>query len=463
MTQFNAVAWLLCALACPAMSRAAAPSFEDGEQVGTVQAAALNEASGLAASRRNPGVLWAHNDSGDSARVFALSTQGTHLGAYTLTGAGATDWEDVALGPGPQPGVDYLYLGDIGDNSGVRGSIVVYRVPEPAVDAGQSPVTIGLAGVESITLQYPDGARDAEVLLVDPLNGDLYVISKRETPSKVYRAAFPQSTSETVTMELKGTLTWGWAVGGDVSPSGYEVLVKGYASARLYPRPFGMTLWDALAGDGHAVPYTVEPQGEAIAFDGEGRGYFTLSEGTSQPLYYYARVGDPPGLVLDRTVLAGGRIRVTGPAAGSLTVLRLGADDDPASTRYAVQIGTDPDARWLRLDGTDAHADQAAPQWHPAAGWTGVRLRGLDAATAYVFRIQIKPEGGASPLPLSSGRCTTSPVGDVNRSGFVSALDWAYIKAAILRGGLSWPCDIDDNGSLGPTDLDITLDRFHSP
>jgi len=411
MKQFNAVAWLLCALACPAMSRAAAPSFEDGEQVGTVETAALNEASGLAASRKNPGVLWAHNDSGDSPRVFALSTQGTHLGAYTLAGAGATDWEDMALGPGPQPGADYLYLGDIGDNNGLRGSIVVYRVPEPAVDAGQSPVAIDLAGVESITLQYPDGARDAEVLLVDPLNADLYVISKRETPSKVYRAAFPQSTSQTVTMALKGTLTWGWAVGGDVSPSGYEVLVKGYTSARLYQRPFGTTLWDALAGDGHAVPYTAEPQGEAIAFDGEGRGYLTLSEGVSQPIYYYARVGDPPGLAIDRTVLAGGRINATGPAAGSLTVLRVGADDDPASTRYAVQIGTDPDAGWLSLDGADAHADQAEPQWHPAADWTDVRLRDLDAATAYLFRVQIKPDGGAASLPLSAAppRCPSRP------------------------------------------------------
>jgi len=162
-------------------------------------------------------------------------------------------------------------------------------------------------------------------------------------------------------------------------------------------------------------------------------------------------------------VLAGGRINATGPAAGSLTVLRVGADDDPASTRYAVRIGTDPDAGWLRLDGADAHADQAEPQWHPAADWTDVRLRGLEAATAYLFRVQIKPDGGASSLPLSAGRCTTSPVGDVNRSGFVSALDWAYIKAAILRGGLSWPCDVDDSGALDATDLGLTLDRFHSP
>ncbi|KKM69971.1 hypothetical protein LCGC14_1445370, partial [marine sediment metagenome] len=95
--------------------------------------AAINEASGLAASILNSGVLWTHNDSGDSARAFAMDTQGNHLGMYNITGAGATDWEDMAVGPGPTAGVSYLYLGDIGDNDAERDSIDIYRVPKPAV------------------------------------------------------------------------------------------------------------------------------------------------------------------------------------------------------------------------------------------------------------------------------------------------------------------------------------------
>src|SRR5690606_12327811 len=40
--------------------------------LGSVDDARLAELSGLAASRRHPGLFYAHNDSGDVARVFVL-------------------------------------------------------------------------------------------------------------------------------------------------------------------------------------------------------------------------------------------------------------------------------------------------------------------------------------------------------------------------------------------------------
>jgi len=221
---------------------AACPEFLSGQSLGTLELSSINEASGLAGSRANSGVLWMHNDSGDSARVFATELDGDHLGIYYLSGTGATDWEDMAIGPGPVAGQSYLYLGDIGDNNAVRSSIQVYRVAEPAVSPGQTPVTTTLYGVETFTLEYPDGPRDAETLLVDPLNGDLYVISKRTSYSRVYRAAYPQSTSGTITMEFKGELPWGWATGGDVAPMGDEIIIRGYSNASLWRRPPGTDL-----------------------------------------------------------------------------------------------------------------------------------------------------------------------------------------------------------------------------
>jgi hypothetical protein len=67
-------------------------------QIGTVESSLINESSGIAASRENSDVLWTHNDAGDSARVFAMNTEGAHLGIYYLSVAGATDWEDMAIG-----------------------------------------------------------------------------------------------------------------------------------------------------------------------------------------------------------------------------------------------------------------------------------------------------------------------------------------------------------------------------
>lgn len=267
------------------------PQFADGVQIGTVQSSLINEASGIAASRENSDVLWTHNDSGDSARVFAMNTEGTHLGIYYLSGASATDWEDMAIGPGPTEGIDYLYIGDIGDNSAVRSSIKIYRVPEPTVDENQSPVNVNLTGVESITLQYPDGARDAETLMIDSVTKDIYIISKREIYSRVYLATYPQSTSSTITMEYKGQLPWGWAVGGDVSTDGSLVIVRRNANASIWRRDDGVNLWEIFTDTECPVSIIWEPQGEAICFDTDGCGYYTVSEQSYQPIYYFARDG----------------------------------------------------------------------------------------------------------------------------------------------------------------------------
>ena len=273
--------------------------FEPGVQVGTVASLAVNEASGIAASALNSDVLWVHNDSNTLhlAQVFAMDTQGTHLGTYTLPTVLSNDWEDMAVGPGPIGGQSYLYLGDIGDNSAERSSIQVYRVAEPAVSSTQTPVTVDLVGFETIELEYPDTAHDAETLFVDPLTSDIYVITKRDSKSLVYRAAYPQSTIGTNTMQYVAQLPWNWATGGDISPDGNEIIVRGYWSAWLWSRPSGGDLWDAFDQPGVSVPLVGEPQGEAIGFDAAGNGYYTTSENASagphQPIYYFERSNLP--------------------------------------------------------------------------------------------------------------------------------------------------------------------------
>lgn len=290
--------WLGLAMWCSLTPACMAqPIFLPGASVGNLNSSATNEASGLAASRVNADVLYVHNDSGDVARFFAINTQAQLVGTFRLTGVTAVDWEDIAIGPGPTAGQSYVYLGDIGDNNAIRASgVQVYRVPEPTVSSSQSPpVSVNLAGAEKITLLYPGGPRDAETLMVDPISGDLFIVSKRVTYSHLYYA--PASSlvgGGTVTLQDKATLPWGWATGGDISPDGDEILIRGYLNATLWCRAPGTTVWDAFASAGTAVPLASEPQGEAIAFDAAGRGYFTVSEGAYPPLYYYDRV--PPSL-----------------------------------------------------------------------------------------------------------------------------------------------------------------------
>lgn len=276
-------------LGTSAASYAECLKFQSGIQVGTIESDQIIEISGIVASRLSPGVFWVHNDSGNRAEIYAIDLLGKTLAVYSLPDVTMIDWEDIALGPGPVTGVDYLYIGDIGDNRGVRASIQVYRVPEPRFSKEQSNSSPALSHGERLLFAYPDGARDAETLLCDPLSGDLYIITKRESRSRVYRAGFPQSTTEMNRLEMVGTLPWGWAVGGDVSRNGREIVVRGYFSASIWERIPGDPLWYAFTSEACSAPLLSEPQGEAIAFDAEDRGYLTVSEGLHPPLYYFEK------------------------------------------------------------------------------------------------------------------------------------------------------------------------------
>jgi hypothetical protein len=270
-------------------SSLAAPQFAEGVKTGVIENPELNEASGLAASRKNRGVLWAHNDSGDTGRLFALNTKGKNLGIYTLVGVNAVDCEDIAIGPGPTPAKDYLYLGDIGDNMAQRKDIMVYRVAEPTVSAAQAPATVKLTKVEKFRLQYEDGPRDAETLLVDPGNGDLYIISKRDAQPRIYRTAAANLKNGKISMLVYKThISMFWPTAGDISPDGSEIAVRGYRDAELWRRLPGSALWEAFNKAPISIPLASEFQGEAIALTKSG--YFTTSEGENPPIYFFRRI-----------------------------------------------------------------------------------------------------------------------------------------------------------------------------
>ena len=267
-------------------SVAECPKISGGHKVGKVEAAVIIEASGIAASRRNAGVLWVHNDGGPAC-VYALNKEGKLLGTYNLAGARVNNWEDIAIGPGPDANTDYLYVGDTGDNNIRRKKITVYRVAEPnGIDVNQKAVTVNVGGVEAIEMVYPDGPKDAETLIVDPITKDIYVISK-ENPGRIYRAASPQTTKGKMALEYVGKLPFGTATGGDISRDGRMIIVRNYFDAYIWMRPKDGPMWKAFEGEGCKAKLIIEPQGEAICFDANGAGYYTTSEHKHQAIYYF--------------------------------------------------------------------------------------------------------------------------------------------------------------------------------
>jgi hypothetical protein len=246
----------------------------------------INEASGIASSLKTPGLLYTHNDSGGKNVVYVLNKLGLMPARIVLEGVRNRDWEDIAVARHPKTGVSHVYLGDIGDNLAQYSSCTIYRFAEPAI----TDTLIRVKEIEKIEFAYEDGPRDAEAMFVDPRSGDIFIISKREKNSGIYEIPYPQSTTLLNVAKRVGSLPYNWVTAADICPSGKYILVKTYSAINRYTRGSGKSICEALDGKCKSMKYKLEEQGEAVAWDHRGRGYFTLSErlGTTPvDLYYY--------------------------------------------------------------------------------------------------------------------------------------------------------------------------------
>ena len=281
---------LTLAAFCPAVFAA---RFSSPKNLGRINIPKLDEASGIATSIANPGILYLQNDSGPVV-VYAVNTSAGHIATIKLKKGKNYDCEDLATGPGPDPNLTYIYLADIGDNNHKRDFVTVYRFPEPAlnstIDPNQTPADIRIDKFDVIRLRYPTGPVDAETLMLDPVTGDLYILSKENSVFRIFRASFPQNTSNVTTMHYEGSSQWYRATAGDISPDGSKIIVRSHFFAAFWNRQKDEPLHLTLQSPPENCPLTAEPQGEAICFDSTSGGYYTTSEKKNQPLYYFAPI-----------------------------------------------------------------------------------------------------------------------------------------------------------------------------
>lgn len=276
---------------------------------GMVELDSLIETSGLAASQRFAETFWAHNDSGQATAIHAISAGGAHRATFELDGIDGVDIEDMAVVG------DSVYLADIGDNNERRDHIAIYRFDEPDPAPGDGSIT----EVDVFRFRYPDGARDAEAFMVDPLTNEFVIIEKAfgfgsgpglvsPRPATVYVAppassATPAPDGQVVELIEAGTAPMdqlatqatsegpadaiftnlgleGVATAADIRADGRLIAIRTYATVWLFDRQDGETVAEALTSAPCEAPTIVEDQGEAVAFlDGTTSGFVTVSEG----------------------------------------------------------------------------------------------------------------------------------------------------------------------------------------
>ena len=266
----------------------------------TIKDKSISESSGLVASRTTPGAYWTHNDSGDGPFIYAIDTRGDSFGTFRVTNAQARDWEDIAAGPGPQPNKSYLYIGDTGDNDSVRPEVIVYRVAEPALSTSTRRFTKSRPGstepAEAIRLKYPDGAHDAEALLVHPRTGNIYIVTKVviANPS-VYEAVAPFTAGQQITMRRIGethvpSLFGGVITGGSISPDGRRIALCDYFQGYEIVLPASSSNFNDIWKQ-KMIGFDLgkRKQGESITYRLDGKALLATSEGKQSPLIQVLR------------------------------------------------------------------------------------------------------------------------------------------------------------------------------
>ncbi|MEV6169222.1 WD40 repeat domain-containing protein [Streptomyces sp. NPDC051954] len=240
-------------------------SAADGDETFTISDPRITESSGLAASRRHPGIYWTHNDQDDGAYLYAVdSGTGKTVATITMTGVGTPrDVEAIAIGPDNQ-----IWVGDIGDNDGVTWPYVwIYQLPEPKNLTDQS------VKATQYVVKYSNGSRDAESMVVHPKTGRVYIIDKQEDGGHLYEG--PAKLSSSGTNVFKPTVAVDlWATDAAFSPDGEQLAVRGYFGGISYEWNGGKIKRQGRIsvplGQGESVTYSVD--GKKLMLGSEGAG-----------------------------------------------------------------------------------------------------------------------------------------------------------------------------------------------
>jgi len=258
------------------------------QMLGIVSSAAITEISGIVPYNFSKGYFWVHNDSGDDANIYLIDSTASLKVTVYIDGINETDIEDVAkFKVGDE---HFLILADIGNNRRNREELSLYVIKEPQIDLNTKLTSLKVTLHREIKIKYADKRRDAEAIFVDPLDNQVYILSKRDLESTVFALPLHTNNAEVHVLQPMLTLPFTFTTAADISEDGKFIVAKNLTTVFLWERRNSASILETLKQTPRNIPYTIEPQGEAICFDLYNRFLYTISErpfGLDSYLYKY--------------------------------------------------------------------------------------------------------------------------------------------------------------------------------
>ena len=283
------------------------------KKIATVTHPPVDEISGIARSRTHRNVWWVHNDSGDTARLFAIDAEGNQVfGAwlrrtywaeradkpkqpwpgFAVHLAANIDWEDIAIADGK------IYIAAMGNNGNNRRDLGVYVLNEP--DPNGLPQTRIL---KFLPIRYPDQKRfpaekwhfDCEALFVSA--GKLYFLTKHRVAgkfrsaqlgTKLYRLDTTHTDRENVLTLVEARRDMLMPTAADLSPDGTRLAVTTIRAVWVFEKPEKGDAWLSGKRRGLVFKPGEAKQCEAVCWDDNE----TLRLANEQREIYRVRLSD---------------------------------------------------------------------------------------------------------------------------------------------------------------------------
>jgi hypothetical protein len=259
--------------------------YAEGKRLCFLSNREINESSGLANGKRNVNVIWTHNDSGDSPRIFAFNLEGEDLGTFIVDGAQAIDWEDMASA---RIGLkDCLVIADVGDNRLERETYRILILEEPLVQSRQEAVAGTVDVLMTVEFTYEDGSHDCEAVAVDPHTATIYLVSKTHgAGTKVYELEISQGNASGAPVARKiATPSIPETTAMDISPDGLKAVLMTYTQAYEYARHPDESWTKAFNGEPRVIPMPRRLLGESVCYGPDGQTLYLTSEMIPTPLW----------------------------------------------------------------------------------------------------------------------------------------------------------------------------------